>query len=479
MRKYNLPIFIPHRGCPHDCTFCNQRKITGVDTDITPEYVRTRIAEYLETVSTEESTVEVAFFGGSFTGLEIETQESFLRVASEFGARLDGIRLSTRPDYISKEILELLKKYGVTTVELGVQSSDDDVLRLNSRGHTFCDVVNASKLIKEYGISLGHQMMLGMYGSTPEKDMKTVSDIIALEPSCVRIYPVITLKDTALEDLYQEGKYEPYSTETAAKLAKQAVCAFREKKIEVIRVGLHASEDLEGEGNLVAGPYHPAFGEIVESLIYRDEIECEILLNDAKNCDFQFICKKGDVSKAVGHKKMNLEYFRRKYNITLKVKEEDIMQKIASFTVDHRFIREWIYISRIDGDITTYDVRMRKPNTGDVMSNALMHSFEHLFATFMRNGTLKDDVIYVGPMGCQTGFYLLVRNAKHKAVINEVKRVLGEIAVYNGEMPGSSEIECGNYRNLDVNLAKAEAISYLEKIKDETENDLNYETGEA
>ena len=154
------------------------------------------------------------------------------------------------------------------------------------------------------------------------------------------------------------------------------------------------------------------------------------------------------------------------------------MNKIASFTVDHRYIREWIYISRIDGDITTYDVRMRKPNTKDVMSNALMHSFEHLFATFMRNGSLKDDVVYVGPMGCQTGFYLLVRNAVHNEVIAEVKSVLGAIAEYDGEMPGASEIECGNYRNLDVNLARAEAKSYLAKIADETENDLEYETGE-
>ena len=154
------------------------------------------------------------------------------------------------------------------------------------------------------------------------------------------------------------------------------------------------------------------------------------------------------------------------------------MQKIASFTVDHRYIREWIYISRIDGDITTYDVRMRKPNTDDVMSNALMHSVEHLFATFMRNGSLKEKVIYVGPMGCQTGFYLLVRNAEHKAVIAEVKRVLGAIAEYDGEMPGASEIECGNYRNLDVSLAKEEARNYLAKIVDEMENDLEYETGE-
>lgn len=154
------------------------------------------------------------------------------------------------------------------------------------------------------------------------------------------------------------------------------------------------------------------------------------------------------------------------------------MEKIASFTVDHRFIHEWIYISRIDGDITTYDVRMRKPNSGDVMSNALMHSFEHLFATFMRNGNLKNDVVYVGPMGCQTGFYLLVRNADSKAVLAEVKRVLKEIADYDGEMPGSTEIECGNYRNLDVALAKKEAETFLEKIINETENDLDYEKGE-
>ncbi len=150
------------------------------------------------------------------------------------------------------------------------------------------------------------------------------------------------------------------------------------------------------------------------------------------------------------------------------------MKKIASFTVDHRFIKEWIYISRIDGDITTYDIRMRKPNTGNVMSNALMHSFEHLFATFMRNGNLADNTVYVGPMGCQTGFYLLVRNANHGEVLKEVKRVLGEIADYKGEMPGASEIECGNFRNLDVTLAAQEAKRYLDVIKEETEEEINY-----
>lgn len=150
------------------------------------------------------------------------------------------------------------------------------------------------------------------------------------------------------------------------------------------------------------------------------------------------------------------------------------MKKIASFTVDHRLIEERIYISRVDGDITTYDIRMRKPNTGNVMSNALIHSFEHLFATFMRNGELGDDVIYVGPMGCQTGFYLLIRNALHKSVLAEVKRVLNEISEYTGEMPGADEIECGNYRNLDCGIARREAAEYLQKISEETEEELYY-----
>ena len=154
------------------------------------------------------------------------------------------------------------------------------------------------------------------------------------------------------------------------------------------------------------------------------------------------------------------------------------MQKIASFTVDHRYIKEWIYVSRVDGDITTYDIRMRKPNTGDVMSNELIHSFEHLFATFMRNGAIAEKIIYAGPMGCQTGFYLLVRAAVHGEVIAEIKKVLSDIAKYKGEMPGRSEIECGNYRNLNCDIAVKEAAEYLEKIKDETENDLEYECGE-
>lgn len=322
MRKYNLPIFIPHRGCPHDCVFCSQRKITGIDTEITPSQVREMIENFLKTVKKDNFTAEVAFFGGSFTGLEYETQEAFLKTAAEFFPQIDGIRLSTRPDYIDEEIISLLKRYGVTTVELGVQSSDERVLQMNSRGHSFESVKSASKLIKNAGITLGHQMMLGMYGSTPEKDMQTVGDIISLQPACVRIYPVVTIKGTALEDLYTAGVYQPYTAERAAELAKDAVLAFKDAGVEVIRIGLHSSDELESDGNIVAGPYHPAFGELVDSLIYRDLIEEEIKKALPQGKEFEYMCAPSDVSKSVGHKGMNKKYFYEKYGVRLKVKEQ-------------------------------------------------------------------------------------------------------------------------------------------------------------
>ncbi len=319
MRKYNLPIFIPHRGCPHDCAFCSQKKITGVETDITEGEVRSLISTFLSTVNTENASVEIAFFGGSFTGMDMDIQEGFLKVAAEFYPQISGIRLSTRPDYINPDVIALMKKYGVTTIELGVQSSNDNVLAMNDRGHTFEDVKNASKQICDAGITLGHQIMLGMYGSDPKLDRQTVEDVVALKPDCVRIYPVITLKDTKIHRYFDEGKYTPYTVETAAELAKWAVVRFRENEIEVIRMGLHSSEDLEGDANIVAGPYHPAFGEIVESLIYREKIEEQIALKGINEGVVEFACPKCDVSKAIGHKKMNKTYFKEKYGAELKI----------------------------------------------------------------------------------------------------------------------------------------------------------------
>lgn len=325
IRKYNIPIFIPHRGCPNDCAFCNQKKITGVDTEVSAESVKDLIAKSLETAD-ENSVIEVAFFGGSFTGLDIETQRGFLKTAGEFFPRVKGIRLSTRADYINEEIINLLKEYGVTAVELGVQSTDVDVLCMNLRGHGFDEVKRAAKLINEAGFELGLQMMLGMYGSDFKKDIKTAEDIISLNPKTTRIYPTVVLKGTHLEKLYNEGAYTPYTIEEAVECAKEVYLKFKESKVTVLRMGLHSSEDLDS-GSVVAGPYHPAFGEMVFSLIYRDEIEKEIIKMDYSDCKLTLIADKREVSKIVGQKRSNINYFRAKYGIDVCIEEREGEEK--------------------------------------------------------------------------------------------------------------------------------------------------------
>ncbi len=309
MKKYNLPIFIPHLGCPHDCAFCSQKKITGVAVDVTPSMAEQRIEEYLKTTE-ENSKIEVAFFGGSFTGIDLALQEEFLKRANKFSDRISGIRLSTRPDYISEKILDLLEKYNVTEIELGAQSSDDEVLRINRRGHTFCQTEEAARMIKSRGFGLGLQMMLGMAGSNEEKDIKTAKDIIALSPNSTRIYPTLVLSGTALEKM----DYEPYSLEMAVDVAAKIIPLFREKDITILRIGLHDSEDLQG-GSVIKGPYHPAFGELAEGRIWRNKIEEMVRTG---NFDGVIKCKPSEVSKVIGHKKANKIYFYEKYKIELK-----------------------------------------------------------------------------------------------------------------------------------------------------------------
>ncbi len=309
MRKYNLPIFIPHLGCPHDCAFCNQKKITGRDSDITPHQVEEMIKEYLSTTE-ESSLVEIAFFGGSFTGIDMALQEEFLKAANKFSEKICGIRLSTRPDYISEEILDLLMKYSVTEIELGAQSSDDEVLYINRRGHTFEDTKKAAEMIKARGIGLGLQMMLGMAGSNEEKDIKTAKDLIALKPDSTRIYPTLVLSGTALEKM----DYEPYSLERAVSVAAEVIELFRANNVKILRIGLHDSEDLQ-KGSVIKGPYHPAFGELAESRIWRNKIE---KLIKEVSFDGRVECLPSEVSKVIGHKKSNKIYFYDKYKIELK-----------------------------------------------------------------------------------------------------------------------------------------------------------------
>ena len=332
MRCYNIPIFVPHEGCPFDCIFCNQRKITGQDTKATREEVFKIIEEHLETLPDGEKYVEAAFFGGSFTGISAQKQCELLGAAKEYKdkGKIQGIRLSTRPDYISDEILKRLKEYGVTTIELGVQSMDNDVLKASTRGHTREDVICASHLIKEYGFNLGLQMMTGLPGDTPKKDIETAKAVIELKPACVRIYPTLVLKDTKLEALYKNGKYKPQTVEEAANLCKVLIPMFRDADIEVIRVSLVTTEEISENGAVVAGPFHPAFREIAEGEIYFDEM-CKILDNDPMVRTFSVNPK--EISKAVGNKKRNILRIKEKYGFLVSIKPDA--------TIDAGKIKVW------------------------------------------------------------------------------------------------------------------------------------------
>lgn len=319
IKKYNIPVFIPHEGCPHTCIFCNQKKITGVNTSVSSGDVRRIIEDYLKVLPSNNRYVEIAFFGGSFTGLPLDVQEEFLKTADEYSKYTDGIRMSTRPDYINDEVLNLCKKYRVKTIELGLQSADDKVLFLNEREHTFEDTIMASRLIRRYDISLGLQMMIGMYGSTPDKDLETASRAAELCPDCVRIYPTLTLSGTRLEELYKNKLYTPYDLEKAVDTADKVMRAFEERGIDIIRVGLHSDESLTAEDNIIAGPYHPAFRSLVLSKRYRDKIEEEIIKNKISDCVYEIHSSENEVSDIIGHKKCNALYFKERYNVKLKV----------------------------------------------------------------------------------------------------------------------------------------------------------------
>lgn len=245
-KEYVIPVFVPHLGCPNDCIFCNQKSISGQKKNITKEEAKKTIEDYLDNIKDKDGKKEIAFFGGSFTGIDENIQEDLLQVAYEYikNGQVDSIRISTRPDYINKEILKRLKKYKVKTIELGVQSANDYILKRANRGHDFKDVVKASKLIRWYGFNLGHQMMVGLPESTRNDEINTAKALIKLKPKMVRIYPVLVIRGTRLEQEYNEGIYEALTVVQAVETCKQLVRMFANKKIQVIRVGLQNTEEI-------------------------------------------------------------------------------------------------------------------------------------------------------------------------------------------------------------------------------------------
>lgn len=317
MRKVNIPIFVPHKGCPHDCVFCNQKRITGQAANMTPEAAKVVLETALQTVNRTNTRVEAAFFGGSFTAIPQDEQEAFLRVVQPYIRRgqIDGIRLSTRPDCIEKENLAMLQEYGVTSIELGVQSTDAQVLRQSRRGHSASDVENAASHIRQFGMELGLQMMLGLPGDTREKSMKTAADIAALKPDTARIYPTLVIRDSALCDMYEMGRYTPLPLEDAVGWCAEIYTLFVQAGITVLRMGLMASEDLcEGNG-IVAGPFHPAFGELVLSRLFLDKMRA--LLDGFVGKEAVLRVHPKDRSKAAGNRKQNIETIKNELDVKI------------------------------------------------------------------------------------------------------------------------------------------------------------------
>jgi len=269
-KHYTIPIFIPELACPFQCAFCNQEKISGHQNIPDENEIKQTITEYLKSFKKEDRTVEIGFFGGSFTGIPIEEQKQYLGIVQPFidSGEINGIRLSTRPDYINKEILDVLKKHRVTTIELGAQSMDDEVLEKSYRGHTSKQTELASEMILDNSFELGLQMMIGLPGDTLKKSIFTAKKIIESGASNTRIYPALVIKGTAMHKWYNEGKYVPLSIEEAINRTKKILPLFEAEGVKVLRVGLHPSEGLLSGHELIAGPFHQSFKELVLTEIW-------------------------------------------------------------------------------------------------------------------------------------------------------------------------------------------------------------------
>lgn len=321
-KQYTIPIFIPHKGCPNSCIFCNQKKISGQIKNVDLSDVDNIIKTYLSYYKDISKKIEIAFFGGSFTGIDINLQIDYLKVAKKYidNGEVNSIRLLTRPDYISEEILEMLKKYGVDTIELGVQSMDDKILSIAKRGHTSQDVIRASKLIKKYNIRLGHQIMIGLPNSTMETEIYTIRECIKLKPTQLRIYPVYVIEDSELYDMYNSREYTPLSIAEAVKRCVAVVKECQSEDVAIIRLGLQSTSEITSSNSNIFGPVCDNFAEYVIAAIIREHIE-KYLKKD-QNEDIIVHVPRKYVSVTVGPKKINKIYFENKYNVRYIVKGE-------------------------------------------------------------------------------------------------------------------------------------------------------------
>ena len=313
VRESIIPVFVPHWGCPNDCVFCNQRRITGQREPATAQTVTDAMKQAAAWPSGAKR--QLAFYGGSFTAIPEEQQEALLAAAKTYldAGELTSIRLSTRPDAIDGAVLRRLKVYGVQTIELGAQSMDDRVLALAGRGHTAADVEKASRAIKAAGFQLILQMMTGLPGDSDKGAIETARRLIALEPDGVRIYPTVIIRDTALCDLWRAGLYREHSVEDAVRVCARLLPLFEAAGIPVIRLGLNPTEELSG-GAAVGGAYHPALGELVKSRLYRNRAEA-LLTGIEPGSSVSLGVNGRELSQMIGQHRDNLCWLREKYGL--------------------------------------------------------------------------------------------------------------------------------------------------------------------
>jgi histone acetyltransferase (RNA polymerase elongator complex component) len=339
-RHIIMPIFVPHMGCPHQCVFCNQTSITGSDPDDVLSSITQRINEIYEEAALRCSKDffgnskrrQIAFYGGSFTGIEKELQVQLLSSVQPLIREgiIDSIRVSTRPDYVNPQTLDLLKTYGVRTVELGVQSMVEEVLRRSRRGHTVNDVLQAMKLLHDGGFEVGIQIMVGLPEDDIHKNAHTVDRVIRLNPHFVRIYPTVVLKGTVLERWYRSGRYAPLSLQGATDLCKRAFLKFYRARVPVIRLGLQSTPELERMDCVVAGPYHPAFGHLVESSLFYDM--ASYLMGKQGKCEnVRVKVSPFDLSNIRGQKNGNLHRLKERFGLRDIQIEIDAGQARGSF----------------------------------------------------------------------------------------------------------------------------------------------------
>lgn len=317
-RPLIIPIFIPHMGCPHQCLFCNQNSITSQPNRLPSfEYISRQIENYCN-YSRRRSLTELSFYGGNFLGLSFEQIKSLLSQVSPFIQKgmIDGIRFSTRPDTIDSERLELIAPFPVSTVEIGVQTMNDSILATARRGHKSEDTRSAVALLKQTDYTIGLQLMVGLPGETFENLIQSAHRIAALQPDFVRIYPTLVIKGSPLARWYQNGKYIPLSLSQAVEHTKKLFLLFHQKKISVIRMGLQASEELDRDDTILAGPYHPAFGHMVHASIFLDAMRRMLSLKlPSLNSDIQISASPKDTSKAQGLNNRNLQLLKKEFKL--------------------------------------------------------------------------------------------------------------------------------------------------------------------